>query len=120
RSLLSALVKQLRPHQWAKNGLLLVPLLLAPGVPSVAELGLALLAAASFSLCASAGYVLNDLLDLEADRAHRTKCERPLASGDLPVVAGPPLFLGLLALSFGAAAYALPSAFVALLALYFV
>src|SRR5687768_15199113 len=81
--LLAALVRQLRPHQWSKNALLALPVLLAPGVPRLDKLGIAALAALTFSLCASAGYVLNDLLDLEADRVHRSKRHRPFASGDL-------------------------------------
>lgn len=118
-SILRALVKQLRPHQWAKNGLVLLPALLAPGT-SPAALGRGLLGAAAFSLCASAGYVFNDLLDLEADRAHRSKRRRPLASGALPVAWGPPLFVALLALSFGLAALLRSFGFTFMLAVYFV
>ncbi len=120
RSLGGALLKELRPHQWAKNGLLLVPVFLAPGVPPLGRIGTALLAATTFSLCASAGYVLNDLLDLEADRGHRTKRYRPFASGDLPIAFGPPLLFALLAAGFGLAWMALPAPFLALLGLYFI
>lgn len=115
-----ALVKQLRPHQWSKNALLLVPVLLAPGLPALGKLAVAVLAALTFSLCASAGYVLNDLLDLEADRVHRSKRHRPFASGALPVVAGPPLFWGLLIVSFGLSAALLRPQFTVLLAVYLV
>jgi 4-hydroxybenzoate polyprenyltransferase len=117
---LKALVKVARPHQWAKNALVVVPVLLAPGRPSPAQLIAAVLAAISFSLCASSGYVFNDLLDVEADRAHRSKCKRPFASGDLPVTYGPPIFLALFAASFGIAAAFLPPAFLGMLAFYFV
>jgi 4-hydroxybenzoate polyprenyltransferase len=92
--LLKPLIRQLRPHQWSKNALVLVPPLLAPGLPDPALLGRGLLAAFTFSLCASAGYVLNDLLDIEADRKHPTKRYRPFASGVLPPVLGPPLASG--------------------------
>ncbi|HEY4159670.1 MAG TPA: UbiA family prenyltransferase [Polyangiaceae bacterium] len=119
-NMLRALLKELRLHQWAKNALVVMPVLLAPGLPSAAALTRALLAALSFSLCASAGYVFNDLLDLEADRAHTTKRLRPFASGALPVALGPPLVLGLLVLGFGLASAVLPSAFLAMLGLYFV
>src|SRR5690606_40767436 len=98
RGLVAALIKQLRPHQWSKNALLLVPVLLTAGVPRLDKLAIASLAALTFSLCASAGYVLNDLLDLDADRVHRSKRHRPFASGELPVIAGPPLFWALLVL----------------------
>jgi 4-hydroxybenzoate polyprenyltransferase/phosphoserine phosphatase len=118
-SILRAIVKQLRPHQWAKNALVLLPVLLAPG-SSLELFGRGALAAAAFSLCASAGYVFNDLLDLEADRAHRTKRRRPLASGALPVAWGPPLFVALLALSFGLAALLGSFGFSFMLAVYFV
>jgi 4-hydroxybenzoate polyprenyltransferase len=64
--------------------------------------------------------VLNDLLDLPADRAHKTKRKRPFASGALPVLYGPPLFIGLLAVGFAASLALLPGAFSLMLALYFV
>ncbi|MGJ5208002.1 UbiA family prenyltransferase [Bradyrhizobium sp. HKCCYLR20261] len=72
--------KLLRVHQWAKNALVLVPLLTAHqfGFWPVAT---ALLAAVAFSLGASAAYILNDLVDVTADRAHATKRNRPIASG---------------------------------------
>jgi 4-hydroxybenzoate polyprenyltransferase len=119
-SALRALIKELRPHQWAKNSLLLLPILLAPGVPAPSAFALGALAAFTFSLCASAGYVVNDLLDIEADRAHATKLKRPFASGALPVIAGPPLFFALIALSFGLSLAFLPLGFSAMLLLYFV
>jgi 4-hydroxybenzoate polyprenyltransferase len=118
-SIVRAIIKQLRPHQWAKNALVVLPALLAPGT-SAERLGRGVLAAAAFSLCASAGYVFNDLLDLEADRAHRTKRRRPLASGALPVAWGPPLFVALLSLSFGLAALLRSFGFTFMLAVYFV
>jgi 4-hydroxybenzoate polyprenyltransferase len=117
---LRALVAEIRPHQWAKNALVVLPVLLAPTTPPAATLGRGLLAAFTFSLCASAGYVFNDLLDLEADRVHPAKAKRPFASGALPIIVGLPIFLGLLLLSFSLAAIFLPTAFVAMLGLYFV
>lgn len=118
-SLLRAIFKQIRPHQWAKNALVVLPALLAPTF-SLDHFKAGLLGAAAFSLCASAGYVLNDLLDLEADRAHRTKKNRPLASGALPVIWGPVLFV-LLALGSVALAALLPSlGFMVMLGVYFV
>jgi 4-hydroxybenzoate polyprenyltransferase len=119
-SLVRALLKQLRLHQWAKNALVFLPVLLAPAALSVDTIAKGLLAALAFSLCASAGYVFNDLLDLEADRAHATKKNRPLASGALPVLFGPPLFVCLLVSSFGLSAWLLPIGFSLMLVLYFV
>jgi 4-hydroxybenzoate polyprenyltransferase/phosphoserine phosphatase len=84
---LKAWLKAIRLHQWAKNFLLFVPLLLAhawaPGLVAGATL-----AFFSFGLCASATYIVNDLLDLEADRQHPRKRRRPFASGDLSALSG--------------------------------
>ena len=118
-SMLRALVKELRPHQWAKNALVVLPSLLATARDAI-PMTEGLLAAGTFSLCASAGYVFNDLLDLDADRVHPSKAKRPFASGALPTVFGFPIFFGLLAVSFTLAFALLPRAFVAMLALYFV
>jgi 4-hydroxybenzoate polyprenyltransferase len=116
----SAIVSVLRPHQWAKNALVVLPLILAPGRPSLYQVRSAALAGIAFSLCASAGYVFNDLMDVEADRAHRTKKRRPFASGALPLAFGPPLFLALVATSAAIALATLSLSFAAMLALYFV
>lgn len=79
--------KAIRIHQWAKNTLIFFPLLLAHAWNG-ALLAAALIAFLSFGLCASATYIINDLLDLEADRQHPRKRRRPFASGDLSIVAG--------------------------------
>lgn len=91
------LLRAMRPHQWAKNMLLLVPLLAAHRVADVAALGAGLVGVVAFSLCASSMYVLNDLLDIEADREHPRKSARPFACGELSVAAGLPLAAALLA-----------------------
>lgn len=82
------LLRELRPHQWAKNLLVFMPLLAAHKAGNVPADLIALAAFIAFCLCASSVYMLNDLLDLEADRAHPRKCRRPFACGDLPIVAG--------------------------------
>jgi 4-hydroxybenzoate polyprenyltransferase len=120
RSRAQALVKALRPHQWAKNALVVVPILLAPGLPTLHVLALGFLAFVAFSLCASAGYVFNDLMDLAADRAHPSKHRRPFASGALPIVYGPPLLLALFGGAFGLSLAFLPLGFTGMLAGYFV
>jgi 4-hydroxybenzoate polyprenyltransferase len=101
-ALLRDVVRALRPLQWAKNLLLFVPLALTPHAVGDQARQLAVaLAFVCFSLCASAGYVLNDLLDLQADRQHPTKHHRPFASGALPVSLGIALTALLLALGLG-------------------
>lgn len=78
----------LRVHQWLKNALLFVPVLAAHQITNP-QLWLSLLLAfCSFSLCASSVYIANDLLDLESDRQHPRKCNRPFASGLVPAWMG--------------------------------
>lgn len=76
-----AWLKLLRPHQWTKNSFILAGLLFGNKLGDAHFVQLAILAIASFSLVASAIYVLNDYLDREADRQHPRKRHRPLASG---------------------------------------
>jgi 4-hydroxybenzoate polyprenyltransferase len=76
--------KLIRVHQYAKNALVFVPLA-AGHLFELQAVGQALLAFLAFSLCASSVYVLNDLIDLQDDRLHRTKCNRPLACGAIPL-----------------------------------
>ena len=109
---LKAWLKAIRLHQWAKNVLIFLPVLLAhvrAAGPMVAA-GLAFL---SFGLAASATYILNDLLDLEADRHHLRKRRRPFAAGDLSPVAGVATIL-LFFVSSLAIAAAIPHVLVAL------
>jgi 4-hydroxybenzoate polyprenyltransferase/phosphoserine phosphatase len=84
---LNSALAALRPHQWAKNLLVFMPLLLSHAV-TAGRLLAALLAFCCFCLTASATYIVNDLLDIDADRCHPSKRLRPFASGDLPVVTG--------------------------------
>lgn len=77
--------KLLRVHQWAKNGLVFVPLVTSQSFDLV-SLGQALMAFVAFSLAASGIYLINDLVDLDADRNHRSKKHRPLAAGTIPVL----------------------------------
>jgi 4-hydroxybenzoate polyprenyltransferase len=114
-----AAIRALRPHQWAKNALLFVPLLAAHRFSDVSALAATILATVAFCLCASSVYILNDLLDLEADRAHPRKSKRPFASGDLSIAAGLALAPCLLAASVLIAA-TLPPNFWAVLAMYYV
>ncbi|HEU0215515.1 MAG TPA: UbiA family prenyltransferase [Stellaceae bacterium] len=83
-----ALLRAMRPHQWLKNLLVFVPLVTARAIGDFAGWGEAALAFAAFSLTASGIYLVNDLCDLAADRQHPNKCNRPLASGALPLRTG--------------------------------
>ncbi|MCU0261039.1 MAG: decaprenyl-phosphate phosphoribosyltransferase [Ilumatobacteraceae bacterium] len=83
--MMSALLREARPKQWLKNVLVFA----APGAAGVLDdpeqLGLTLLAFVAFCLASSGTYYWNDLLDVEADRAHPTKRHRPIASGAIPL-----------------------------------
>ena len=81
-------LKQLRVHQWSKNILLFVPLLTAFAFTDLQKVAHAVLAFFAFSFTASATYIVNDILDLESDRAHPRKKNRPLASGVIPIERG--------------------------------
>jgi len=104
---LKSWLRALRLHQWAKNTLIFVPLLLAHEW-NAATLGGATVAFFSFGMCASATYILNDLLDLETDRRHPRKRRRPFAAGDLSAIAGACAVVLLLAAA-AALAVALPA-----------
>lgn len=88
RPTLKTWIKALRVHQWLKNLLLFVPLLTAFSFLDPAKLTASLIAFFAFSLAASATYVVNDLWDLENDRAHPRKRNRPFASATLAIPAG--------------------------------
>ena len=91
------LVRLLRPHQWLKNGFVLIGLLFGHAWRDPTHVGEALYAFAIFCLLASAVYVMNDLIDRDQDRKHPVKRHRPLASGTV----GVPQALALMAVCFG-------------------
>ncbi|MGC6453756.1 MAG: UbiA family prenyltransferase [Candidatus Puniceispirillaceae bacterium] len=111
-------VRTLRPHQWLKNGLIFVPLLASHSL-DLALITDALLAFVGFCLIASGVYVLNDLLDLTADRAHPRKRHRAFASGTVPPAHGLVLLPALLAAG-GAVSLLAGWAFALVMAVYFV
>lgn len=112
---LRAWLKALRVHQWMKNLLILVPLLAAGRFGEPRLVMQAALAFVAFSLFASAVYLVNDMVDLESDRLHRSKRNRPFASGALPVSRGVLAAPLLAALSLGVAALLPPLFLVVLL-----
>jgi 4-hydroxybenzoate polyprenyltransferase/phosphoserine phosphatase len=90
-------IRALRPHQWAKNVLVFIPVLAAHQFPNVQKMVAASFCFLAFCLCASGVYVFNDLMDLEADRRHASKRNRPIASGQLSIPAASLLSGGLIA-----------------------
>jgi 4-hydroxybenzoate polyprenyltransferase len=107
----------LRPRHWVKNVLVIVPLAAAHQLGDLALLARVAMAFAAFSMCASGLYVLNDLIDLEADRSHPSKRRRPLASGRMTRTSA---FVMIAVMSLGAALVAaqLGAAFSGVLAAY--
>lgn len=111
-------LRLIRPHQWLKNLLIFVAMIAAHEI-TVSAFTKAFLAFVAFSLIASSTYVLNDLLDLNADRAHPRKRHRPLASGAVSVMQGTLLVPVLAAAGIAIAAQSGPD-LLAVLLLYFV
>lgn len=105
-----------RVHQYAKNALVLVPLLTSHRF-DLGSILHAVVAAVAFSVCASAVYIINDFADIDADRKHPTKCERPLASGAIRQLDASVAIPILLALATGLAA-AVSLSFLAILVAY--
>ncbi|MBY6223066.1 UbiA family prenyltransferase [Ferrimonas balearica] len=93
-------IKAVRAHQWSKNVLILVPLLLGHGSLQPQTIGLALATLVAFCALASATYIFNDLMDLESDRQHHEKRNRPYASGQISLTTAlaliPALLMGCL------------------------
>lgn len=111
-------VRAMRVYQWAKNGLIFLPLLASHEWLSGVTLLQSLLAFVAYSLLASSVYLLNDLIDVGDDRRHPNKCRRPFAAGTLPVLQGVLAIPILLILAF-LIALCLPPLFWAVLATYY-
>jgi 4-hydroxybenzoate polyprenyltransferase len=116
---LKTYLKMLRAHQWAKNTLIAVPMVLSHEYFNLGMIAACLLAFVSFSAAASAVYIVNDFFDLALDRKHQTKRKRPFASGLLSIPFGLKVSAGLILTSVVAAAF-LPPLFAAALATYLV
>ncbi len=110
-SQLRYLLKAMRPRQWTKNGIVFLALMFSVGqdyhlnepdtwIPKLLE---SLLAFACFCLVSSADYLVNDIRDIESDRAHPTKRNRPIPAGLLPVNTAWAAFVVLAAIGNGAA-----------------
>jgi len=114
-----AVLRMLRAHQWLKNSLIGVPMVLSHEYLNLPMVAACILAFVSFSAAASAIYIVNDFTDLAADRRHATKRTRPFASGELSIPFGIASVGVLLAVSIAAAAL-LPVLFWLVLAAYLV
>jgi 4-hydroxybenzoate polyprenyltransferase len=127
-SMIGSLVKTVRPHQWVKNVFVMAPMFfhkdLITSVNGVAFLnipvvGRSMIATAVFCLLAGAVYTINDLVDMEADRIHPVKRERPIASGAVPETVARAMALALVIVSLGCA-WLLDWKFAAVAVAYFV
>ncbi len=117
---LITVLKALRVHQWVKNVLVFVPLLMAHRLGEPELLSKALLAFVAFCLCASSVYLLNDMIDIDDDRHHRSKKHRPIAAGDLSIAMALFIFPVLLCAGFAVAFFAVSAPFAYLLGLYYI
>jgi 4-hydroxybenzoate polyprenyltransferase/phosphoglycolate phosphatase-like HAD superfamily hydrolase len=112
-------VKAMRPHQWLKNILVFLPVLAAHNF-TLAAWGAAMAAFVAFSLVASSVYFANDMLDLDADRAHPRKRNRPFAAGTASLAVGTVMTVLLLLAGFGIGLLVGEPRFLAVLGFYFV
>ena len=112
RSYLAAL----RVHQWAKNLLIFLPMIAGHRF-DLETIAATFLAFICFCFAASSAYIINDLLDLRADRSHPRKSNRPFAAGKIPITHGIMLAALLMAAS-GATSLLLPWRFIGILSLY--
>ena len=129
RSLIRGLIKTIRPHQWVKNVFVLAPMVFAKdlvqtsaaGEPTLRldVTGKALIGTFVFCLLAGAVYTMNDLVDVEADRIHPVKRDRPIASGAVPVKLAKLFAVGLVIVAM-ALAFRLNLLFAAVAATYFI
>ncbi len=119
RNNLVSVLKAVRLYQWIKNLLVFVPLVMAHRVLDLSILLSAIKGFLAFGFCASSVYLLNDLFDLDADRSHRIKRYRPIASGSLSLSFAW-LLIPLLILGSGCIAVSLPANFVFALLIYLI
>lgn len=83
--MLVPLIKSVRPHQWVKNLFVAAPLVFARRIDDMTAVAHTSVAVASFCLLSSAVYVINDVVDVNKDRAHPIKRNRPIAAGAIPI-----------------------------------
>src|SRR5205085_3739710 len=118
-SFVPTLLRAMRVRQWVKNLLLFLPIVAAHTIAKSGALGRAAVAALAFCFISSSVYLMNDLFDVEADRQHPTKRNRPLAAGDLSIAAAVTTIPIALLAAFSLGAF-VSMTFVAILATYLV
>lgn len=116
--MLKALLKTMRPKQWAKNVFLFAALVFDRKLTNTDAIFHTVAGAAAFSLLASAVYIINDIADVEADRQHPAKRNRPIAAGTLPIPTAIASAM-IIALIFLPVAYWLSPAFALISLIYF-
>ncbi|MDP2776467.1 MAG: decaprenyl-phosphate phosphoribosyltransferase, partial [Anaerolineales bacterium] len=116
--MLNALFKTMRPRQWTKNVFIFAALVFDKQLLNIDSFLRTLAGFALFCLISSSVYIFNDLADVEADRQHPEKKNRPIASGTLPVSAAWTAGIALVVITFGLA-YLLAPGFEAVVVIYF-
>jgi len=116
--MLKALIKTMRPKQWAKNVFLFAALVFDRKLTNTDAILHTIAGAVAFSLLASAVYIINDIADVEADRRHPVKRNRPIALGTLPIPAAITTAV-IIVLAFLPIAYWLSPAFAIIALIYF-
>lgn len=117
--MLKALLKTMRPKQWAKSVFLLAALVFDRKLTNLDAILHTLAGVAVFSLIVSVVYIINDIADVESDRKHPTKRNRPIAAGKLPISTAWGVAAAILLVSFPLA-YLLSPAFAAITGIYFI
>lgn len=98
------IARVIRPQQWIKNVFVLVPLFFGGSLLDTTDIIAAVTAAMAFCFISSSIYCLNDIIDVEDDRRHPTKCHRPIAAGKISVAQAYVMMALMVALSFGSVA----------------
>ena len=93
------LIRLIRPHQWVKNLVVLLPVFFGGALLHIESVYAGLITALCFSFAASSIYCLNDIVDVDDDRRHPVKCHRPLASGAISIAQGYILMFSMFVLS---------------------
>lgn len=93
------IIRLIRPHQWIKNLVVLFPIFFGGALGHLESLYEGCITMIAFSFIASSIYCLNDIIDVEDDRRHPKKCNRPLASGRVSIAQGYAIMIVMVILS---------------------